>query len=124
MAITVSDPLTSEPLYQQIIDQFTQQILSGALAAGKALPSIRQLAKEQNVSVITVKRAYLELERRGLIFTRPGKGSVVAGDQSRAREETRQALETSMREVIQKASLLGLSDEKLATLFYRVKQSC
>lgn len=124
MTITVSDPLTSEPLYQQIIDQFTQQILSGALAAGKELPSIRQLAKEQDVSVITVKRAYLELERRGLIFTRPGKGSVVARDQSRAREETRQALETSMREVIQKASLLGLSDEKLATLFYRVKQSC
>ena len=82
-----------EPLYQQIIDEYSQQILSGTLHAGASLPSIRSYAKERDVSVITVKRAYLELERRGLIFTQPGKGSKVAADQSRALEGTRRALE-------------------------------
>ena len=112
----------AEPLYQQIVEDFTESILSGEWSAGSPLPSIRVLASARNVSVITVKRAYLELEHRGLIVTQPGKGSLVANDQSQALAETRAALEESMREVVRKAELLGLSDDQLATLFYRVKQ--
>lgn len=122
MALT-TESVGVEPLYQLIIEEFAQRILSGDLSAGDNLPSIRTLAKERDVSVITVKRAYLELERRGLIETRPGKGSLVAEDQSLAFEAARKSLEASMRDVIRKAQLLGLSDEKLATLFYRVKQT-
>lgn len=122
MALT-TESVGVEPLYQLIIEEFAQRILSGDLSSGDSLPSIRTLAKERDVSVITVKRAYLELERRGLIATRPGKGSVVADDQSQALEAARKSLEASIRDVIRKAQLLGLSDEKLATLFYRVKQS-
>lgn len=121
--ILTSSAIGHEPLYQQIVDEFAQLILSGEMSAGESLPSIRVLAKERDVSTITIKRAYLELERRGLIVTRPGRSSLVAEDQRQAIEETRKALEDSVRDVIKKAELLGISDEKLATLFYRVKQA-
>ena len=68
-----------EPIYAQITRQIKQQILSGALHPGDALPSIRLLAKELRISVITTKRAYAELELQGFIETVPGKGSFVAG---------------------------------------------
>lgn len=69
---------SSEPIYQQIVNQIRSQILNGELAAGESLPSIRALAKLIGVSVITTKRAYEELERGGFIFTQQGKGSFVA----------------------------------------------
>ena len=67
-----------EPIYAQITRQIKQQILSGALHPGDALPSIRLLAKELRISVITTKRAYEDLERDGFILTQPGRGSFVA----------------------------------------------
>ena len=67
-----------EPIYAQITRQIKQQILSGKLKEGDALPSIRLLAKELRISVITTKRAYEDLEAEGFIVTTPGKGSFVA----------------------------------------------
>lgn len=72
---SASDP---RPMYQQIVDQITAKVMAGDWAAGQALPSIRELAAASRVSVITVRRAYEELERAGVIATRQGKGSVVA----------------------------------------------
>ncbi len=72
--LSAGDP---RPMYQQIIDQITTRILAGDWSPSQALPSIRELAASSGVSVITVKRAYEELERAGLIQTRQGKGSVV-----------------------------------------------
>src|SRR5688572_23133261 len=72
---SASDP---RPMYQQIVDQITTKVIAGDWAAGQALPSIRELAAASRVSVITVRRAYDELERAGVIATRHGKGSVVA----------------------------------------------
>lgn len=66
------------PMYQQIMEQITQRIAVGDWLPGSALPSIRELAIDTNVSVITVKRAYLELEREGVIATQQGKGSWVS----------------------------------------------
>ena len=66
------------PSYEQISQQLKAQILSGALPPGSALPSIRALAKDLRISVITTKRAYDELEREGYLDTMPGKGCVVA----------------------------------------------
>ncbi|AVQ00048.1 GntR family transcriptional regulator [Ahniella affigens] len=68
-------------MYQQIIDQITAKITAGDWSAGQGLPSIRELASASRVSVITVKRAYLELERAGLIVTRQGRGSFVTTSQ-------------------------------------------
>ena len=66
------------PIYEQIRSQIKAQIISGALSAGEALPSIRSLAKDLRISVITTKRAYEELERDGCVYTVAGKGSFVA----------------------------------------------
>ncbi len=73
--LSASDP---RPMYQQIIDQVTAKVIAGDWAPGQALPSIRELAAASQVSVITVRRAYEELERAGVIATRQGKGSVIA----------------------------------------------
>lgn len=67
-----------QPIYEQIMQQMKQLILKGDLKEGEALPSMRLLAKELRISVITTKRAYEELEREGFITTVPGKGSFVA----------------------------------------------
>ena len=69
---------SGKPIYEQIADQVKSQILSGILAAGDALPSMRVLAKELHISVITTKRAYEELERDGFLENVPGKGCFVA----------------------------------------------
>ena len=69
---------SGKPIYEQISDQIKEQIMSGALAAGDALPSMRLLAKDLRISVITTKRAYEELERAGFLDNVPGKGCFVA----------------------------------------------
>ena len=69
---------SGKPIYEQIADQVKEQIMAGALAAGDALPSMRLLAKELRISVITTKRAYEELERDGFLENVPGKGCFVA----------------------------------------------
>ncbi|WP_101697267.1 GntR family transcriptional regulator [Clostridium minihomine] len=68
----------SKPIYEQITFQIKNQIISGVLKEGDALPSIRMLAKELRISVITTKRAYEDLEREGFLITKAGKGSFVA----------------------------------------------
>ena len=80
---------SGQPIYDQISGQIKAQILSGALSPGDALPSIRGLAKDLKISVITTKRAYEELEREGFLTTVPGKGCFVAArDLELVREET------------------------------------
>ncbi|MCL6449314.1 MAG: GntR family transcriptional regulator [Armatimonadetes bacterium] len=71
-------PHSPVPLYQQIVDQVRAKILAGELRPDELLPSIRELAKDLTTSVITTRRAYLELEKEGLIVTRPGLGTFVA----------------------------------------------
>jgi GntR family transcriptional regulator len=73
--LSAGDP---RPMYQQIVDQITAKVMAADWTAGQALPSIRELAAASRVSVITVRRAYEELERAGVIVTRQGKGSMVA----------------------------------------------
>jgi GntR family transcriptional regulator len=77
MILNLSE-LSDEPLYEQVSRQIRAKILSADLTGGEALPSIRSLAKEQRVSVITVQRAYDDLEREGLVQSRRGKGFWVA----------------------------------------------
>lgn len=109
------------PIYQQIVDQIKGAVLRGELRADEPLPSIRLLAKELQISVITTKRAYEELESEGLIYTIPGKGSFVAGvDQRALRESKEQMLEEKAKELLAAAELLGLSRRELRAILNRV----
>ena len=103
----------SRPMYLQIMEQIRARIASGDWAAGRELPSIRALAASVNVSVITVKRAYLELEQDGVIVTRHGKGSFVAESGSTARELQLQKLDEHLRGAADIARQLGLSSDEL-----------
>lgn len=76
-----------QPIYEQIYSQLKAQIIAGVLTPGEALPSIRALAKDLKISVITTKRAYEELEREGFLATVPGKGCFVAAQNRETRRE-------------------------------------
>lgn len=113
MNIRISNA-SSDPIYIQILSQIRQSILNGELAAGDHLPSIRQLAKDLQVSVITTKRVYEELEKEQLIDSVVGKGSFVSGaNQDFIRERRMKQLEAKMLEVIQESKELGMSAQDL-----------
>lgn len=103
----------STPMYQQVIDQVTAKVVAGDWPAGSALPSIRELASASRVSVITVKRAYQELERSGVIVTRHGKGSYVADSLDATRALLRSELDAHLQALLSCATRLGLSQEEL-----------
>ena len=101
---------SQEPLYEQIASQIKNQIMMGELKPGDALPSIRSLARELQISVITTKRAYHELEKDGFIETVGGKGSFVSGENKELfREKRLRLLEEKLSEVIAESRLLGIS---------------
>ncbi|MGG3455294.1 HTH-type transcriptional repressor YtrA [compost metagenome] len=105
---------SGEPIYLQIVTQIRDAILQGKLAPGTALPSIRQLAKDLQISVITTKRAYNDLEQEGLIDSVVGKGSFVSGgNQEFIREQRLRALETKLREVLEESKSLPMSTDEL-----------
>lgn len=113
MNIMISNS-SGDPIYEQITKQIKSAILKGELSEGEQLPSIRLLAKELQISVITTKRAYEELERGGFIETVPGKGSYVSGQNQELLKEKRLAeLEKKLNEVITESKLIGLSIEEL-----------
>ncbi|WP_294759633.1 GntR family transcriptional regulator [uncultured Gemmiger sp.] len=102
-----------EPIYAQITRQIKQQILSGQLRAGEPLPSIRLLAKELRISVITTKRAYEELEADGFIVTQAGRGSFVAAQNpALLREEHLKKMESCLQNAVDAARLGGISCEE------------
>lgn len=104
---------TGGPLYQQIVDQIKQKIAVEEWKAGDEIPSIRQLAADLRVSVITVKRAYLELEREGLIITQHGKGSFVAPDVAVGPQVYEQKLAGHLEEAARLGATIGMSDREL-----------
>ena len=110
----------SQPIYEQIAAQLRRQILSGALAPGEALPSIRGLSKDLKISVITTKRAYDELEAAGFINTVAGKGCFVAEpDLALFREQSLHLLEDHLAAAAELARTCGLSESELAELLRR-----
>ncbi|HRQ64035.1 MAG TPA: GntR family transcriptional regulator [Xanthomonadaceae bacterium] len=112
----------SNPMYQQVIDQITAKVVAGDWPAGTALPSIRELASANQVSVITVKRAYQELERSGVIVTRHGKGSFVAESLEAPRALLRSELEVHLQALLTCATRLGLSREEIRQLIDKAPQ--
>ena len=116
MHLTISNQ-SDKPIYEQIVQQIKGAILSGELSEGDALPSLRLLAKELRISVITTKRAYEELEREGFIVSLTGKGSFVAGANTELiREEHLRRLEDHLREAVSLSHLCGLDLDGLTSI--------
>jgi GntR family transcriptional regulator len=113
----------ARPMYQQIMEQIRQRIAAGDWAAGRELPSIRVLAAELRVSVITIKRAYLDLENEGVIVTRHGKGSFVAEVNGLAGELQEEKLDEHLTAAAGIAMGLGLSEDDLAARLRRVHKT-
>jgi GntR family transcriptional regulator len=102
------------PMYLQIMEQIKQRVAVGDWPRGEEIPSIRQLAIALRVSVITVKRAYLELEREGVIVTQHGKGSSVAAEPNLRPRFYERELEQHLEQVVRIGTLLGLTPKELA----------
>ena len=106
------------PIYQQISDQLKADILAGKLKEGDYLPSIRGLAKDLKISVITTMKAYEQLEEEGLVTAAPGKGFYVnAQDSEMLKEQHLRRVEEALLEAIHAAEIAGMTDAELqATL--------
>jgi GntR family transcriptional regulator len=117
MDISISN--TSEmPIYEQIYNQIKTQIMQGRLLEGEALPSIRSLAKDLRISVITTKRAYDELEKDGFIYTVLGKGCFVSKrNVELIREAHLKEIEEFMKKIIDLASVIDLTKEEIIEMF-------
>lgn len=101
---------SQEPIYEQIYKQIKNSVILGELKPGELLPSIRNLARELQISVITSKRAYEELERDGFIETVPGKGSYVSEQSADLLKEKRMRIvEEKLNEIVADCKLLGIS---------------
>ena len=121
MKIFISNS-SPDPIYEQVTRQIKAQIINGELREGESLPSIRKLAQGLQISVITTKRAYEELEKEGFIDTVEGKGSFVAmQNKELLREKKMKIVEEKMAEAVEEARLLGINraelEEMLALLY-------
>ena len=108
----------TRPMYLQIMEQVNQRVALGDWSAGTKIPSIREMAVALKVSVITVKRAYLELERNGVIVTRQGKGSWV-NDKLDVSDLRRQELEQHLERVAELAKSMSMTKRELVSLLRR-----
>lgn len=105
------------PIYDQIYSQIKEQIINGTLEEDAPLPSIRSLAKDLQISVITTKRAYEELERSGLIYTAPGRGSFVSTKNTELlREENLKKIEEHMEEIIKLSGSCNLNKDNIISM--------
>ena len=108
------DNKSGAPIYDQIVAQIKRQILDGSLEEDEALPSIRSLAKDLRISVITTKRAYEELEHEGFLYTVAGKGCFVAEKNTELlREENLSRIEEHLAEIRRLAAQCGLTRREL-----------
>lgn len=118
MNIIISNT-SKEPIYEQIKNQIKQSILKGELEEGDSLPSMRSLAKDLRISIITTKRAYEELEKEGFISSFVGKGSFVASQNKELlREKRLQSIEEKLTEVIAESKHMNITLEELQDMLH------
>ena len=112
----------SRPIYEQIKDGLKKLIVSGAMAPGEKLPSVRALAQQLSINPNTIQRAYNELENEGYIYSIAGKGSFASGDVG-ADENRKWELQEKIRELAAELRYLGVSDEELLALVRKEEQA-
>ena len=124
MKIIVSNQ-SELPIYAQIREQIKEQVLNGQIPEGTVLPSIRNLAKEIGVSVITTTRAYRDLEEDGFITTMQGKGSVVLSKENKIlKEQSMVRIEDGIMTAIETAKRIDMKEEELHELVSRFWEEC
>lgn len=115
---------SSVPIYEQIKSSIIEQIINGELSEGEAIPSIRSLASDIRISVMTIKKAYDELERDGYIVTVQGKGSFVAPrNVELAKEQAKKDIEASLEKVIKTSKMFNISEDEIIDLFKFLMES-
>ena len=123
MMFLVISPQNPDPLYKQVMDQLKDAVAGGSLKPGERLPSIREMAKELNISEITIKRAYTDLEAEGFIYTRAGLGSFVADlNQDRLRQDKLRQIQEELRRVLVAARRFGIKPDEVASLLEGLKE--
>ena len=116
MFIVIS-PRNPDPLYKQVMDQIKDAIADGVLRPQEKLPSIREISKELNISEITIKRAYTDLEAEGFIYTRAGMGSFIVNiDKGRLRKEKLSEIRQDLKRLLRTAERSGISKEEVVRL--------
>ena len=116
MEIIISNS-TSKPIYEQITIQIKQMIMTGELKSGESIPSMRSLAKSLHISVITVQKAYEDLQKDGFIETTVGRGSFVRADNKEyIQEEKQREIESCLQKAIELSKENGISLSKLIEL--------
>ena len=122
--IIVVSPDSPNPMYRQVADQVKEAIARGDVAAGERLPSIREMARDLNISVITVKRAYLDLEGEGYLRTRAGLGTFVADvDPGKLREAKLGDIRKELRRMLDSGKRFGVSPDDVARLVDELKEN-
>lgn len=107
-----------QPIYEQIMEQIKQLVLTGKLKEESPLPSVRSLSKDLKISALTVKKAYDKLEEEGFIITVHGKGSFIAPtNRDLMMEENRRQVEANLEAAVRKGKTCGMSKEELTDLF-------
>jgi GntR family transcriptional regulator len=120
----VVSPLNPNPMYKQITDQIKDAIASGSLLSEAKLPSIREMSRELNISEITIKRAYSDLENDGFIITRSGLGSYVASiDWEKLRLEKWEEIQKDILKILKKAARFDISTGEIIALVKKIKES-
>jgi len=110
----VISPLNPDPMYKQVTDQIKDAIAAGAMKPETKLPSIREMSKELQISMITIKRAYADLENEGYILTRSGMGSYIADiNKDKLREEKLKEIRSDLNKIREAAAKFGISEEDI-----------
>ncbi|HBA37944.1 MAG TPA: GntR family transcriptional regulator [Firmicutes bacterium] len=123
MKIIISNR-SSVPIYEQIKNAIIRDIMTGELEENEPLPSIRTLASDIRISVMTIKKAYDELESEGYIVTRQGKGSFVAAKNNElAKEQAKKEIENHLLKVIELSKLYDIVDKDILDLYEFLKES-
>ncbi len=124
MLFIVVSPLNPDPMYKQVTDQVKDAIARGTLKPGDKLPSIRELSLELKISIITIKRAYSDLENEGYLLTRPGLGSFVADiNMEKLREEKLADIKSVIQKIIKTAEKFGITRDDILSLVKEIKEN-
>ena len=123
MFIVIS-PVNPDPLYKQVTDQVKDAIASGTLKPETKLPSIREMSKELKFSIITIKRAYADLEREGYIITRAGMGSFVAEvNKDTLRQERMAEIKADVEKILKRGKKFNISAADIIAIIEEIKES-